>query len=387
MGTAATVPNTEKINHGDPTMNGIIGYYKGFGAYYQALWQHPTVRSLKAKGSLKSPVSLSFQKIEQPVWHKGHIVYYQTKFKAFLTYFDNNDALKTRQMAIAPFCLYTVEEVCGDYTVQPERGSNNNKSAQNYAVSSQSCTCPSFRHETGLIDSQCKHQRLLAAELKRAPWLERSIYTYPTRRPQPRPLADPEIVQLQPGYSPFPGCYLQYESADLGWDLLVRVKVEVNREIKDICVGRISQDNAWMTVYNRRRSIRIVASKKNVEIACRGLFQSSNYANYKIYDPDTVDLEDLSKAAIDLSAIGKPKVPVFLLKRTANGMYCFKDRSGLRPLTHHWFHKDRVNREVKKLLISGCRVIGQNPDTQEEFEATLKGSRLIWESRQPQSIR
>lgn len=144
--------------------NIIIGFFKNQDSYYKAIWN-----KIKHWKDAKRAIGIRFAKYEVPVWHRGHIVYHETRFRAVVTFETHDGRIVSRQCSAQDWPMYLIEKAEkapeGFYEVFPVSGSKKSGTPRSYQVCSVGCDCPAFVRGTGLIQKKCKHQLMLAHEL------------------------------------------------------------------------------------------------------------------------------------------------------------------------------------------------------------------------------
>lgn len=141
----------------------IIGYFKNSKSYYPAIWQH-----IKHWKDARRPLAVRFQRYEVPVYHRGHVVLREVKFRAIATFINHEGKIISRQCSSKNWPLYQVQETTPHtkyFKVFPLEGSKKSGEPRDYFTSPEGCTCPAFVKGKGLIDGFCKHQLMLSDEL------------------------------------------------------------------------------------------------------------------------------------------------------------------------------------------------------------------------------
>ncbi|MCT7968972.1 hypothetical protein NG799_21915 [Laspinema sp. D1] len=142
----------------------IIGFFKNQDSYYEAIWN-----KIKHWKDAKRPLAVRFAKYEVPVWHRGHIVYHETRFRAVVTFETKDGRILSRQCSAQDWPMYLVEKAEkapeGFFNVFPVSGSKKSGEPRSYQVCSIGCDCPAFVRGKGLIGNKCKHQLMLSSEL------------------------------------------------------------------------------------------------------------------------------------------------------------------------------------------------------------------------------
>ncbi|MCT7975186.1 hypothetical protein [Laspinema olomoucense] len=144
--------------------NIIIGFFKNQDSYYEALWN-----KIKHWKDAKRAIAVRFAKYEVPVWHRGHIVYHETRFRAVVTFQTHDGRIVSRQCSAQDWPMYLIEKAEkapeGFFNVFPVSGSKKTGEPRSYQVCAIGCDCPAFVRGKGLIQRKCKHQLMLALEL------------------------------------------------------------------------------------------------------------------------------------------------------------------------------------------------------------------------------
>ena len=70
----------------------IIGFFKKSDGYFAEIWKR-----IKHWKDARRPLAVRFQKYEVPVYHRGHIVYRETKFRAIATFESKEGKIISRQ--------------------------------------------------------------------------------------------------------------------------------------------------------------------------------------------------------------------------------------------------------------------------------------------------
>jgi hypothetical protein len=142
----------------------IIGFFKNQDSYYTTIWN-----KIKHWKDAKRPLGVRFAKYEVPVWHRGHIVYHETRFRAVVTFETKDGRILSRQCSAQDWPMYLIEKAEkapeGFFNVFPVSGSKKTGTPRVYQTCSIGCDCPAFVKGKGLIQKKCKHQLMLALEL------------------------------------------------------------------------------------------------------------------------------------------------------------------------------------------------------------------------------
>lgn len=177
----------------------IIGFYKNEQLYRTAIWQH-----IKHWKDAAMPIAVRFEKYQVPVWHRGHIVYYQIKFRAVATFQAKDGRILSRQCSAKNWANYLVEEDVHiiynteEYHVTPIEGSKSTN-PRTYYTSYRGCSCNAWQKKAGLIDGLCKHQLMLYEELFGATQYataKKIEEKKPAPKPQPKPSPAPQEEEV-----------------------------------------------------------------------------------------------------------------------------------------------------------------------------------------------
>lgn len=280
----------------------IIGFFKNQDSYYEAIWQK--IRHWK---DAKRAIGIRFAKYEVPVWHRGHIVYHETRFRAVVTFETHDGRIVSRQCSAQDWPIYAISPQEKTWEVKALQGSKSTKAEKTYTTSLSECNCPAYRHNSGLIKGFCKHQLMLMPELLEKPYLKQGIYSYPWKKP----------TLLKTGYSPAPGFHLQQESSDYGYDFqVILTYVSCGRQIQKV-IGYLCPTEGGFQYYNRHRQSKTrELTPENLKAACLRLHEFSDYKYEKIWSPqlvkddEEVDIDQLASASLNFSLVKpRPKEP------------------------------------------------------------------------------
>ncbi|MCT7957267.1 hypothetical protein [Laspinema palackyanum] len=277
----------------------VIAYYKSPELLDEAIWDH-----IKHYQNVSRAISVRFEPYRKPIWHRGHIVHHELKFKALVTYQTVDGKIQTRRCSSQGWSVYGITREDNQVRVHSWDG----RELRGYELAEASCTCRSFQFQSGLVEGKCKHLRMAAPELNQSPWLEKPLYVYPFQQRQEQPeSAPPETVQLQPGLILAPGFRL-VRTAD-GYRVVADLRDRMGREQAKI-LGTVEQQGEWLRYSNPRGTFgkRVTATATNLRVMCQELHQRSMYSDWQVFnsnakDEDQVDLNELASAAINWTHI------------------------------------------------------------------------------------
>ncbi|MCT7984966.1 hypothetical protein NG796_16970 [Laspinema sp. A4] len=272
----------------------VIGYYKTTELLNAAIWDH-----IKHYQNVSQAISVRFEPYQKPVWHRGHVLYHELKFKAIVTYETVDGKIQTRRCSAQGWSVFGITRENNQLRVHSWDG----REFHEYALTRTTCTCQSFQFQTGLVEGQCKHLQVAAPELNQSPWLEQPLYVYPFGQRQ----AEPETVQLHPGLVLAPGFRLVRTAQ--GYRVVADLRDRMGREQAKV-IGTVEQQGEWVNYSNPRGTFgkRVTATATNLRVMCQELHQRSMYSDWQVIDPnakdeDKVDLNELASAAINWSRI------------------------------------------------------------------------------------
>lgn len=343
----------------------IIGYFKNWKSYYTAIWER-----IKDWKDAKRAIAIRFERYEKAIYHRGHLVMWETRYRAIATFETIDGRIISRQCSAAGWPLYAIVQVsewC--FEVEAIAGSASTKEDKKYYTSNSDCTCPAHRHRSGLIGGKCKHQLMLAQEFAK-------IFSI-TARPQPKAeeieKPEPAKIDLAPigdGYSPFPGCWLKAESGDSGWDLKIMGNVTnwANGEKSTVCFGKIHPQGGNRFTYSNKRFYsrgNPLQTAENVARACRELKANSTYKNCSFWiekekpkaEEEEVNLSDLASASLNF---GNVKIPAhrnynYRVVQSNNGLWAFYN-TDTNSFADQAVYYEEINTRAQRLHQQGHTV-------------------------------
>lgn len=140
----------------------ITGFFKNFKSYYATIWE-----KISHWKDARRALGVRFAKYQKFIYKKGRLVRKEDRFRAIATFETHDGQVISRQCSAKGWPLYQVEETAPHtkyFRVVGLEGAKNSKPSD-YFTCLEGCTCPAYRHKSGLIDGFCKHQLMLADEI------------------------------------------------------------------------------------------------------------------------------------------------------------------------------------------------------------------------------